>query len=163
MAVTAFARPRAESRIVSSTVPLGVLVGALVAPALDLLRVVQPSMAVREVAMVAAGAAALLMVVLWARSPRTGWLAAASLAAIASLALRLAGAELGAGLSLLALIGLGVGGAFSSPSSEIEAMLAPHNVERDGTLVEVSPGLPDDTDVASPRPTSDRQLPPRAA
>src|SRR3954470_22795404 len=120
MAVTVLARPHAGTHVATSAVPLAVIVVALVAPALDLLRVVQPSMALREVAALASGAAALLMVLVWARSPRTMWLAAASLAAVASLGLRLVGADLGAGLSLLALLGLGVGGAFSSPASELE-------------------------------------------
>ena len=182
MAVTVLARPHAGAQLAAPVVPLGVLIGALVAPALDLLRVVQPSMALREVATVAAGAAAALMVLMWARSPRTAWLAAASLAAIASLAMRLVGAELGAGLSLLALLGLGVGGAFSAPSSELESMMSAHgdvdldgdadvvgemdlagDVDLVGAVAGVNPASPDDTGAAGPHPTPDYQQPPRAA
>jgi hypothetical protein len=47
-------------------------------------------------------------------------LAAASLAALASFALRLAGADQAAGLSLLAVIALGIGGAFAPPTDAPE-------------------------------------------
>ena len=130
---------------------MGVVLAALVPPALDLLRAVLPGVPLRTVGVIAAALAALLLLTMWARSPRTAWLAAAALAAGASLALRLVGAEMAAGLSLLAVLALGVGGAFWSPSSELES------------LFEVSPASPDDSVVEAPPAMSQRHEPPRAA
>jgi hypothetical protein len=73
------------------------------------------------------GATVLAGVVLlasWVRYPRTSWLAAASLAAIASVGVRAIGAENAPLLSLLAVLALGIGGAFASPVHEAEAWLA---------------------------------------
>jgi hypothetical protein len=60
----------------------------------------------------------------WARYPRTSWLAAACLAGLASVGMRAAGADVAPLLSLLAVVALGIGGAFSSPAREAEAWLA---------------------------------------
>jgi hypothetical protein len=95
-----------------------VLVLTLVPPALDLLRSVEPSVALPTVGLCAASVAAAVMLVAWAHFPRTSWLAAASMAAIASLALRFVGADVAPGLSLLAVIALGIGGAFASAVAE---------------------------------------------
>ena len=75
----------------------------------------QPSSCASSVAL--PPAAAVLMVA-WAHFPRSSWLAAASMAAIASLALRFVGADVAPGLSLLAVIALGSGGAFASAVTE---------------------------------------------
>src|SRR5439155_45102 len=60
----------------------------------------------------------------WARYPRTSWLAAACLAAVASLGMRAVGADVAPLLSLLAVVALGIGGAFASPVLEAEPWLA---------------------------------------
>jgi hypothetical protein len=111
----------------------------------------QPSIPLATPALVAALAAGVVLVVTWARYPRTSWLAAASLAALASVALRLAGAEVAPALSLAAVVALGLGGAFASRAGELEAWL------------ELSPAVLDDSADEVLRPTSDLQLPPRAA
>jgi hypothetical protein len=103
--------------------PPVVLVLTLVPPALDLLRSVAPSVVVPTLGMLAASVAAAVLLVMWAHFPRTSWLAAASLAAIASLALRFVGADVAPGLSLLTLLALGAGGAFASTVPEREAWL----------------------------------------
>jgi len=95
-----------------------VLVLTLVPPALDLLRSVEPSVVLPTVGLFAASVAAAVLLVAWAHFPRTSWLAAASMAAIASLALRFVGADVAPGLSLLAVIALGIGGAFASAVAE---------------------------------------------
>ena len=73
---------------------------------------------------VVAALASAVLVVSWARYPRTSWLAAASLAAVASVGLRALGADVAPLLSLLAVVALGIGGAFASPAREAEAWLA---------------------------------------
>jgi len=97
----------------------------LVPPALDLLASVQPRVGVPTIGLVAASVATAALLVVWAHYPRTSWLAAASLAAFASLALRFVGADIAPALSLLAVLALGIGGAFASAASpEPEAWLA---------------------------------------
>jgi hypothetical protein len=150
MAVTTLARPARAPLTVVSLAP-GVCVAPLLAPALDLLRAVQPSVGLAMPALVAAVAAGVVLVITWARYPRTSWLAAATLAALASVALRLAGTEVAPALSLAAIVALGIGGAFASPTGELEAWL------------ELSPAAPDGSGGGDPPPSIDRQLPPRAA
>jgi hypothetical protein len=93
-----------------------VLALALAPSALDLVKVVQPAL-VPYLGMPDIGAgwiAAVALLVMWVRFPRTGWLAGAALAAIAGLVLRLSGAEIAPLLSLLAIVAVGVGGGFAS-------------------------------------------------
>jgi hypothetical protein len=113
--------PRASARSADRVAVVPPLVLALtVAPAvLDLMRVVQPgvapALAVPSVA--ATGVAAAVLLLTWARFPRTAWLLAAGFAALAGMVLRVAGADVGPVLSLLAIIALGVGGAFGAPAT----------------------------------------------
>jgi hypothetical protein len=100
-----------------------VLVLTLIAPALDLLAVVQPGAAVPTIGLVGAGLASAALLLAWTRYPRTSWLAAASLASAASLGSRFMGAELAPAMSLLAVVALGLGGAFASGPPESEAWL----------------------------------------
>jgi hypothetical protein len=72
------------------------------------------------VATLASAAAAAALVLIWTRFPRTSWLFAACLAAIASLAMRVLGADVAPLLSLLSLVALGVGGAFASADLSLE-------------------------------------------
>jgi hypothetical protein len=95
----------------------------LIAPALDLLAIVQPGVLVPGVGVVATAVAAAVLALSWARYPRTSWLAAASLAACAGLTLRMVGADIAPVLSLLAIVALGIGGAFASPERSAEAWL----------------------------------------
>ena len=76
------------------------------------------------IGLLAASVAAAALLVVWAHFPRTSWLAAASLAAFASLALRFVGVDGAPMLSLLAIVALGIGGAFASAVPEPEAWLA---------------------------------------
>jgi hypothetical protein len=121
MAVTALPRTHARAPLRAATLPPGVLVLTLIAPALDLLAIVQPGVLVPGFGIVATGFAAAALALTWARYPRTSWLAAASLAGCAGLALRLVGADVAPVLSLLAIVALGIGGAFASPSRAAEA------------------------------------------
>ena len=111
MAVSALSQTHARSRLVATALPPVVLVLTLIAPALDLLAMVQPAAVAPPLGLLATGLASAVLVVSWARYPRTSWLAAASLAAVASVGLRALGA-------------LGIGGAFASPAREAEAWLA---------------------------------------
>ena len=111
-------RTRAHAPLSTGTIPALVLALSLVAPAFDLLRMVQPSLPLASVAVIASGAASAALLVMWLRFPRTSWLAAASLAAVASLAMRLVGADVAELLSLLAVVALGIGGAFA-PTAEL--------------------------------------------
>jgi hypothetical protein len=67
--------------------------------------------------------ASAILVLSWVRFPRTSWLLAAALATCASVAMRLVGADVAPLLSLLAIVALGIGGAFAS-SSRSKAWLA---------------------------------------
>jgi uncharacterized membrane protein YvlD (DUF360 family) len=73
--------------------------------------------------MLATAVASLTLLVIWARYPRTSWLAAAGLASVASLVMRIVGADVAPLLSLLVVVALGIGGAFASPVREAEAGL----------------------------------------
>jgi hypothetical protein len=114
MAVRALPRTRARAPLKAATVQPAVLLLALIAPALDLLAVVQPGTAAPNAGLVAAGLASAALVFTWGRFWRTSWLAAASLAAVASLALRFAGVDVAPAFSLLVVLALGVGGAYAS-------------------------------------------------
>ena len=124
MAVSALSQTHARSRLVATALPPVVLVLTLIAPALDLLAMVQPAAVAPRLGLLATGLASAVLVVSWARYPRTSWLAAASLAAVASVGLRALGADVAPLLSLLAVVALGIGGAFASPAREAEAWLA---------------------------------------
>jgi hypothetical protein len=101
-----------------------VLLLTLIAPAFDLLAIVQPGVLVPAFGVVATAVAAAVLALTWARYPRTSWLAAATLAGCAGLTLRLVGAEMAPVLSLLAIVALGIGGAFASPQRSAEAWLS---------------------------------------
>src|SRR5689334_13390538 len=122
MAVRALPHSPARSADQAGGLPIVVLVLALAPAALDLVKVVQPALVpylgLPDIAAGWAAAAALL--VMWVRYPRTGWLAAATLAAIAGVVLRLSGLEIAPLLSLLAIVAVGVGGGFAS-EAETEA------------------------------------------
>ena len=118
MAVSALPRARTRARPQPATLAPGVLALTLIAPALDLLRMVQPGLALASAGVVASGLASAVLLIAWVRFPRTSWLAAASLAALASFALRLVGMDVAAVLSLLAVVGVGIGGAFA-PAVEL--------------------------------------------
>jgi hypothetical protein len=124
VAVTALPRSRTRAPFEAATLPPAVLVMTLLAPALDLLGLVQRGVFAPNLSLAAAGVAAMALLGIWARYPRTSWLAAASLAGVASLALRFAGAEIAPALSLLALLALGLGGAFASAATEPDAWQA---------------------------------------
>jgi hypothetical protein len=102
-------------------VPTGVLALALIAPALDLFFMLQPNAGLWAAGVGASSAAAAALVLVWVRFPRTSWLFAATLAAMASLAMRLVGADVAPVLTLLAIVALGVGGAFASTELSLEA------------------------------------------
>jgi hypothetical protein len=123
MAVSALSGVRARTPLVATSLSPVVLVLVLIAPALDLLAIVQPAASVPTLGMLTSALASITLVVTWARYPRTSWLAAAGLAAIASLVLRLVGADVAPLLSLLAVMALGIGGAFASPVHDAEAWL----------------------------------------
>jgi len=124
MAVTALPRPRTPARLVATEpLPAAVLVPPLLAPALDLLGTVQPSVAAPGLDVLAAGLGALVLLAAWLRYPRTGWLGAAALAAVTGAALRLLGADVAPLLSLLAVVALGVGGAFATQHRTAESWL----------------------------------------
>jgi hypothetical protein len=122
MAVSALPRARARASSLATLSP-GALVLTLVAPALDLLARVQPGAALPMLALVASAGAAAILLMTWLRFPRTGWLAAASLAACACTAMRLVGAEVAPLLGLLAVFAVGIGGGFGSPTRDAEAWL----------------------------------------
>jgi hypothetical protein len=123
MAVSALSGASARAPLVATSLPAVVLVLTLVAPALDLLAIVQPAASVPSLGLFATCLASLVLLVSWGRYPRTSWLAAASLASIASTGMRAAGADVAPLLSLLAVVALGIGGAFASPVREAEAWL----------------------------------------
>jgi hypothetical protein len=120
MAVTALPHTSAHAPLDAAAVQPAVLILTLIAPVLDLLAVVQPAAAVPTIGLFAAGLASAGLLLTWVRYWRTSWLAAACLAAVASLAMRFAGADVAPALSLLALVALGLGGAFASdPASAL--------------------------------------------
>jgi len=120
MAVRVISRPRVHAPIQHVGVPKAVLGLALVAPALDLLLVVQPSPEITVAALVASTLGGAALLVAWLRFPRTSWLFAAVLAAVASLSMRLVGADVAPFLGLLSIVALGVGGAFAARDLSLE-------------------------------------------
>jgi hypothetical protein len=130
MAVSALPRVLAGARSSGAIHPL-VLLACLVAPALDLLGLVQVEslVALPPLSLGACLAAGVLLVVVWARHVRESWLAAAALAMLASAALRLAMAPGPQAplLSLLGILALGIGGAFASPAADLDRELSSVN------------------------------------
>ena len=124
MAISALSNARARTPLVATSLPPVVLVLVLLAPALDLLSSVQPAASVPSLSLLATGLASATLLISWVRYPRTSWLAAATLAGIASAGMRAIGADVAPLLSLLAVVALGIGGAFASPAREAEAWLA---------------------------------------
>jgi hypothetical protein len=114
MAVRALARSRARISPRARALPPAVLSLTLAAPALDLFSSVQPALSLSTGAMVANAAGTLVLALVWARFPRTGWLFAAALASLAGLSMRVVGADVAPLLCLLSVLALGVGGAFAS-------------------------------------------------
>jgi hypothetical protein len=117
MAVRVLQHAPARHASQATSLPVVVLALALVPAALDLLKLVQPALgpylALPDV--VAGGVAASVLLLMWLRFPRTNWLAAAGVAAVASVALRLSGADVAPLLSLLAIVAVGVGGGYADP------------------------------------------------
>jgi hypothetical protein len=123
MAVRALPRAQARAPLRAASIPPGVLCLALVAPALDLFATEQPGALVAGAALFAAVLACAALIVLWACHLRASWLAAASLAALSGAAMRLVGADVAPLLSLLAVVALGLGGAFASSERPNERAL----------------------------------------
>ena len=114
MAVRALPRARAHRVRQTVALPPVVLSVTLFAPSLDLLGLVQPAALISRAGVFAATLATVALVACWVRFPRTSWLAAASFAAMAGLALRLLGADVAPLVSLLSIVALGIGGAFAT-------------------------------------------------
>jgi hypothetical protein len=123
MAVSALSRTRAGVPLQAATLSPAVLLLALVAPGIDLLTMAQTSLNAPLLGVLSTSVASAVLLVIWVRWARTSWLAAAVLASCASLAMRLAGADVAQVFSLLAVVALGIGGAFASPGREAEAWL----------------------------------------
>src|SRR5438552_1201568 len=112
MAVTVLPRTRARTTpLAPATLPPLVLLLILIGPALDLMGYLQAGRSLAAAALLASALAAAALFVMWLRYLRVSWLFAATLAAIASAAMRLVGADVAPALSLLALFGVGLGGA----------------------------------------------------
>src|SRR3979411_2955484 len=101
MAVSALSTARARPHLVAPSLGPLVLGLVLIAPALDLLASVQPAASVPRLPLLANALGATPLTLSWARSPRTSWLAAAGLASVASLVMRIVGADVAPLLSLL--------------------------------------------------------------
>ena len=121
MAVRTLARSRAQARQAAALHPV-VLAASLVGPTLDLLGLVEPGLGLAAFALTAGAVTSAALLLTWVRFPRTSWLFAACLAALASFAMRAVGAEVAPVLSLLAVIALGIGGAFSAAEVSLEAV-----------------------------------------
>jgi hypothetical protein len=121
MAVRALPQPRVRAPIQSVSVPPLVLALTLTTPATDLFAWLQPSPMLPTLGALASGFIAAALVLIWLRFPRTAWLFAACVAAIASIVMRLVGAEVAPMLSLLSVVALGVGGAFATAEVKLEA------------------------------------------
>jgi hypothetical protein len=124
MAVSALPRTRVATPDSAASLSWAALVLALVAPTLDVLMHVQPVEVLAPLAIAACAGAGAVLLLVWMRHPRASWLAAASLACFASVALRVAGADVAPALSLLAVVALGLGGAFASHTREADSLLA---------------------------------------
>ena len=124
MAVSSLPRARSHrTELVASTLPPLALLMAVLPLAFDLLSSVQTVLPLGAMATLGSVVSVVALGLMWVRYPRTTWLAAAVLAAIASVALRLAGADVAPLLSLLAVLSVGVGGGFASPTHELHAWL----------------------------------------
>jgi hypothetical protein len=121
MAVTTLSRTRARrDSLIATTLSPGVLFMIVMPLALDFLAAVQPGVALATPSVALSAVAAVGLGVTWSRYPRTSWLAAALLAGLAALSMRLVGANVAPLLSLLAVVAVGIGGGFASPSDELE-------------------------------------------
>jgi hypothetical protein len=100
-----------------------VLLVALVVPGLDLLALLQTHAIVPGLSLAGCGLAGVLLGLTWLRQPRETWLGSAALAVAASAALRLIGAPEAPLLSLMAVVALGIGGAFAAPGLDLDATL----------------------------------------
>ena len=105
-------------------VPLAVLGVALAPSLLDLLHLLLRESALAAAAGAASAAAALALVAVLLRGPRTTSVAAAMVAFEVSVLARSAGIAWAPLLALLAVVALGVGGAFR-PDARAEGLLAP--------------------------------------
>jgi hypothetical protein len=121
MAVRVIPRSHARAPLQVVTLAPAVLALALIAPSLDLLMIVQPGPAVSIAALLASGVGAAALLIAWLRFPRASWLFAAELATVASLVMRLVGADVAPFLALLSIVALGVGGAFATGDPSLEA------------------------------------------
>jgi hypothetical protein len=122
MAVTVLRQTRARSLGVAASVPTGMLFLALLPSLADLLRIVQPPLVSPGAQLACAAVAAVSLLLVWIRLPRTNWVIAAWLAALASVTLRVVGSEVAPFLSLLVVLALGIGGAFASHDDELEVV-----------------------------------------
>ena len=122
MAARVLPRSSARSADRATSLPGLVLAAALVPSAIDLLKLVQPGLGpwLASPLLVASGAAAIVLLMMWLRFPRSNWLAAAGLAAAAGFALRVIGADMAPLLSLLLIVAIGLGGGFAS--SEVSSV-----------------------------------------
>src|SRR6266851_3148884 len=100
MAVSALSSARARAHLGAPSLGPLVLVLVLIAPALDLLASVQPAASVPSLALLASALGSITLTLSWARYPRTSWLGAAALASVASLVMRIVGADVAPLLSL---------------------------------------------------------------
>jgi hypothetical protein len=126
MAVKALPHVSVQSPPRAVSLGPAILALTLIAPTLDFLVRVLPSLPFApDAALITTGAASILLLVTWVRSPRASWLAAAGLAACASFGLRVAHADAAPALALLAVIALGLGGAFASPETVGDSDAAP--------------------------------------
>jgi hypothetical protein len=125
MAVKALPHTLVELSQVGSLGP-AVLLLILVAPALDLLASALPTVPfAAEATLVTTGAASIILLLTWIRAPRATWIAAAGLASLASLGLRLGQANGAPALALLAILALGLGGAFATSDATLDAVGRP--------------------------------------
>jgi hypothetical protein len=114
MAVRALPRSSVRPTTRAGALPALVLFLALLPLAADLLVTVEPALSPVRTGLVLATPAACALVVSWLRFPHTSWLAAASVAALASVALRSVAIDVAPMLSLLSIVALGIGGAFAT-------------------------------------------------
>lgn len=121
MAVSALPRTRTHAQLHPTTLSPVVLALTLIAPALDLLSTVLHGALGPAFGIAATSVATAALIAVWVRFPRTSWLAAAVLAGLASVGLRLIGVELAPVLSLLSVVALGIGGAFATPARDAQA------------------------------------------
>ena len=74
MAVRALPKPRAEAPPQTVAIPTALLALSLLAPAVDLLKLIAPWLNLGNLALVASAAGTAALLLAWARFPRTSWL-----------------------------------------------------------------------------------------